>query len=148
MRTVSYPFPTNPAVSKRMRANKKRDTSPELKVRSALHRRGFRFRVNSAIRAGAVKTRGDIVFAPIRLAVFVDGCFWHGCRIHGTDPQRNRAYWSAKLQRNRQRDGLVNSSLRQAGWIVLRYWEHSDPENVADEIAAVIRDRRRQIAER
>ena len=101
----------------RIRSSK---TEPELLLRSALWSRGLRYRLKHPAAAG----RPDIVFARRKLAVFVDGCFWHGCPIHGTSPKTNRSYWSPKLQRNRERDIEVTTALKAAGWDVLRYWEH------------------------
>jgi DNA mismatch endonuclease, patch repair protein len=128
-----------------MRANRKRDTGPELRLRSALHRSGLRFRVNHAIRPDAGRmVRPDIVFSRARLAVFVDGCFWHACPEHGTNPRRNSSYWRPKLDRNVVRDRQVDERLSAAGWQVLRIWEHQ----TVDEAVALVRgavhaDRRR-----
>jgi DNA mismatch endonuclease (patch repair protein) len=109
-----------------MRGNRRRDTSPERELRSALHRRGWRFRTDCRIRAGSRTTRPDIAFTRWKLAVFVDGCFWHGCPEHGVAPKSNTTYWSAKLARNVQRDREDTEGLEGAGWTVLRVWEHLD----------------------
>lgn len=119
-----YPHPSSAAVSAVMRANRKIDTCPELRLRSALHRDGLRFRKHLRISASGLRVTPDIVFPRQHLAVFVDGCFWHGCREHGTQPRVNSGYWAAKLCRNRERDARVDLALREAGWQVVRIWEH------------------------
>ena len=125
-----------------MRGNKKRDTRPEVRLRSSLHRRGFRFGKNRLVIGGSVRVRPDIVFATQRLAIFVDGCFWHRCPDHGVDPIANAAYWSSKLARNVARDQAVDASLKMAGWKVLRIWEHIPVEEAAAQIAATLQPRK------
>ena len=120
----SYPTPTSPAVSAVMRGNRKTDTRPEIRLRSALHRAGLRYRKTVLLRAADTKARADIVFPGRRVAVFVDGCFWHSCPQHGTAPQANVAYWDAKLQGNVDRDRRVDVALTASGWSVVRVWEH------------------------
>jgi DNA mismatch endonuclease (patch repair protein) len=107
-----------------MRANRKRDTGPELALRSALHRRRFRYRTGMAITGGGVRVVPDVVFSRRRVAVFVDGCWWHRCPEHGGMPRSNLDYWLPKLDRNVERDRLVNSALAAGGWTVVRIWEH------------------------
>jgi DNA mismatch endonuclease (patch repair protein) len=85
--------------------------------------------------------RPDIVFPRLRVAVFIDGCFWHACPDHGTQPRRNGAYWSDKLRGNVERDRLIDAALREAGWLVRRHWEHEDPASTAALVAAAIRAR-------
>jgi DNA mismatch endonuclease (patch repair protein) len=121
-----------------MQGNRKRDTGPERALRSALFARGLRYRVDHPIRAaeGVRPIRADVVFTAAKLAVFVDGCFWHGCPEHGTRPTRNSHYWDAKLQRNVERDRRYDALLEDAGWTVLRFWEHEDPEMAAAQIEA------------
>jgi DNA mismatch endonuclease (patch repair protein) len=124
-----------------MRATKRRDTRPEQRIRSLLHRRGLRFRVDYPIRTAAGrKRRPDIAFTRLRLAVFIDGCFWHRCPVHCRLPTRNRDYWEAKLSGNAKRDQLVDREMRASGWTVLRFWEHEAPEKVAEAIEQVVRD--------
>jgi DNA mismatch endonuclease, patch repair protein len=118
-----------------------RDTAPELALRSELHRRGFRFRVDRAPVAG-VRSRADLVFGPARVAVYVDGCFWHSCPEHATIPRANAEFWERKLKRNRERDGETNRLLREHGWEVLRIWEHENPVEAADRVEAMVRTRR------
>lgn len=97
-----------------------RDTSPEIALRSALWHLGLRYRVN--FRIGS--TRPDIAFLGPKVAVFVDGCFWHGCPLHAVMPKTNREFWQHKLNRNKVRDTENNEFLMKEGWRVLRFWEH------------------------
>src|SRR5262249_21603927 len=120
---MNVPTPSSPAAGARMRANRGRDTLPEIRLRRELHARGMRYRTHSAVVPG-LRRRADIAFSRARLAVFVDGCFWHGCPIHGTMAKANRSYWQAKIDRNRERDRDTNVLLERAGWKCLRIWEH------------------------
>jgi DNA mismatch endonuclease, patch repair protein len=110
-----------------MMRTRRRDTPAELRLRSALHRRGLRFRVDCAPISGA-RSRADVVFSSAKVAVFVDGCFWHGCPVHGTSPKANAEWWEAKIDGNRLRDRDTDRRLREAGWQVVRIWEHEDLE--------------------
>jgi DNA mismatch endonuclease (patch repair protein) len=121
----------------------RRDTLPELAIRSELHRRGFRFRVDRAPVPG-LRSRADIVFGPARVAVYVDGCFWHSCPEHGTRPKANAEWWERKLDRNQERDRETDRVLLEQGWEVVRIWEHEDPVAAADRVEAAVRDRRRE----
>jgi len=107
-----------------MRGNRRANTRPEMAVRRALHRAGFRYRVDFGIRTDAGLIHVDIAFPRQRLAVFVDGCFWHSCPAHGRRPASNPKYWDAKLRRNIERDARNGVSLAESGWDVLRIWEH------------------------
>lgn len=118
------------ATRRSMRANRGRDTSPEKAVRSALHRLGLRYRVNTRPEPTLQRT-ADIVFRPSRVAVFIDGCFWHSCPTHATRPRTHSAFWNNKLERTLERDRETTDTLERAGWLVLRFWEHEDPEEVA-----------------
>jgi DNA mismatch endonuclease (patch repair protein) len=140
-RLSGYPFPTSAAVSAAMRGNRKRDTGPEVRLRSLLHKGGLRFRVDAELSVPGLSVRADIVFRRQRVAVFVDGCFWHSCRWHGTRPRVNRHYWLPKLKRVAARDRKVKHLLRLAGWRVVRLWEHVSSERAADLVrrALVIR---------
>jgi DNA mismatch endonuclease (patch repair protein) len=120
-----------------MQGNRKRDTRPELALRSELHRRGLRYRID-AKPVGSLRCRADIVFRRQRVAVFVDGCFWHGCPEHGTRPRTNASYWSAKIARNVERDRLNDAELSGAGWTVVRVWEHELPSDAANRIARLL----------
>lgn len=129
-RTRPSPAPLNPTVSRTMSRVRRRDTKPELLVRRELHGRGLRYRVDYR----GVRGHPDLAFTRARIAVFIDGCFWHRCPIHGTLPKNNADWWLAKLNRNVERDRETDAALREAGWTVLRYWEHDDPLEIADEI--------------
>lgn len=112
------------ATSAIMKANKRVNTKPELLVRSALHRLGLRFRKDYVIKTVSRKCRPDIVFTRIKLAVFIDGCFWHLCPEHGHIPKSNSSYWETKFKKNCERDSLDTLALEDSGWNVLRIWEH------------------------
>jgi DNA mismatch endonuclease, patch repair protein len=117
-----------------------RDTAPELRLRSALHALGLRYRVH--VRPiPELRRTADIVFARARVAVFVDGCFWHSCPEHGTMPSSNEAWWAAKLSRNVTRDADTDSRLAAAGWLVVRVWEHEDPAAATSRVADTVRRR-------
>ena len=106
-----------------MRANRRVDTRPEVKIRSLLHRNGLRFRKDYPIRLPNGRTvHVDIAFTKKKIAIFIDGCFWHSCPIHGTLPKSNRDYWLPKLQQNTQRDENNNYELTEARWSVIRLW--------------------------
>lgn len=129
---------SSPATRRSMLGNKGRDTKPELAVRRLLHAQGLRYRVN-ARPLPELRRTADVVFRRQKLAVFIDGCYWHGCPVHYTAPRVNASFWSVKVQRNRERDADTNCSLGAAGWTVLRYWAHEDPQVVAAAIAATVR---------
>jgi len=120
-----------------MLGNKARDTKPELAVRRLLHAHGFRYRVNYRP-SREIRRTADIVFTRRRIAVFIDGCFWHGCSLHGTSPKANADYWGPKLAKNVERDLDTTARLTAAGWTVLRFWEHESPVHVTGEIEAAI----------
>jgi DNA mismatch endonuclease (patch repair protein) len=122
-----------------MRSNRRTDTRPELTLRSLLHRAGLRFRKDYRVDLAARRVRVDIAFPRQRLAIFIDGCFWHRCPEHATDPVINGGFWSQKLSRNVERDRQVDAALRGAGWTVLRFWEHEDPLRSAQTINAALR---------
>ena len=111
-----------------MRAIRRTDTKPEVHLRSALHRSGLRFRKDYRLDLHGVTVRPDVVFTRARVAVFVDGCFWHCCPEHGKQPRKNTDYWAPKLARNVDRDRDQNDSLIAAGWTVIRVWEHEEVE--------------------
>ena len=121
-----------------MRSNKRKNTTPELQLRKLLHARGLRYRVDFPPDPESRRRRADIVFTKVKLAVFIDGCFWHGCPIHATVPVTNRSFWEPKLRRNKERDTETNEHLERLGWTVIRVWEHEIPENAASLIAATI----------
>lgn len=122
-----------------MQSNRGRDTGPELAVRRLLHASGLRYRVDLAPVKG-LRSRADIVFTRRRLAVFIDGCFWHRCPEHATFPKTNAAYWLPKLDRNAERDAETTRRLEEAGWRVMRFWEHESPSEIAGAIICALRD--------
>lgn len=135
----SYPAPCSVAVSAQMRGNRRSDTRPEVALRSELHRLGLRFRKDLAVKAEGRCPHVDIVFTKARVAVFVDGCFWHCCPEHGRVPGgKNANYWEAKLTRNVERDRRDTEALTAAGWMVLRIWEHVPVTDAATEVMRVV----------
>jgi DNA mismatch endonuclease (patch repair protein) len=134
------------AVRRVMQGNRSRDTKPEVAVRRAVHALGLRFRVCSKPLPWTRRT-ADIVFRNARVAVFVDGCFWHGCPEHHVHPKVNAEYWKTKITRNKTRDEETNLELRKAGWTVLRFWSHVTPEHAAAQILAAVRPNRTVSAE-
>lgn len=132
--SMTKSWASSPGRRRNMQANRSRDTGPELAIRRALHRLGLRYRVAIAPEPG-IRRRADIVFTRARVAVFIDGCFWHGCKEHGrTSFNHNVGYWSEKIATNVARDADTNARLESAGWQVLRYWEHEDTDDVAADI--------------
>lgn len=133
---------SSPARRRNMQANRHRDTTPELAVRRLLHAQGFRYRVDVRP-VGVLRRRADIVFTKQRIAVFIDGCFWHGCPEHGTRTfKTNGEYWTPKIARNVARDRETSELLIEAGWTVLRYWEHDPPGEVAQAVARTVQPAR------
>lgn len=118
-----------------MQANRRRDTGPELALRRELHRRGLRYRVGYPV---LPRRRADIVFTRARVAVFVDGCFWHGCPAHATSAVLNAEYWRDKIAANQARDQDTTSRLTASGWQVIRVWEH-EIGDAADRIVSLVR---------
>jgi len=135
------PTDVDPATRARMQRVARRDTKPELAVRRILHAHGFRYFVDRSPMKG-MRSRADLVFPRPRVAVFVDGCFWHSCPTHATTPARNREWWAEKLAENVSRDRRVDQQLIEHGWLSVRIWEHVQPETAAAEIEQVIRARR------
>lgn len=125
-----------------MRATKRRDTRPELALRSELHARGFRYRVDEKAWPGVGAPRPDIVFRREKVAVFVDGCFWHSCPSHLRPPSKNVDYWQPKLERNRERDSRNNRALAEADWLVVRLWEHVPVEEAVETVIKAVESRR------
>lgn len=121
-----------------MAAIRRSDTKPEVALRSLLHRRGRRFRKDYRLDLPDARVRPDLVFTKSRVAVFVDGCFWHVCPVHGREPTHNEWYWSPKLQRNVERDRLADAALAAAGWKVVRVWEHVPPHEAARLIEGIL----------
>jgi DNA mismatch endonuclease (patch repair protein) len=121
-----------------MAAQRRRDTGPERALRSELHRMGLRFRVDSPPLPSA-RIRADVLFRRQEVAVFVHGCFWHGCPEHGTWPRTNAAWWREKIGCNVARDASSRELLEAAGWTVVEVWEHDDPHSAALEVRAQVR---------
>lgn len=132
------PPPSSDDASRRMRATRQRDTDAEQLLRGALDARGLRYEVHTPPQAG-LRSRADVVFREARVAVYLDGCFWHGCPEHGTWPKANGAWWRAKLDANRQRDRATTAALERAGWRVFRFWSHERPDAAARVIADALR---------
>jgi DNA mismatch endonuclease (patch repair protein) len=121
-----------------MQMQRTRDTHPEMAVRRQVHALGLRYRVDAAVLPG-LRRRADLAFPKQRVAVFVDGCFWHGCSQHSTQPKSNVSFWTDKLAHNQQRDRDTDQRLAAAGWTVVRVWEHEAPEEAAQHIETLIR---------
>ena len=137
---ADYPYPASEGRAANMRANRRTDTKPELALRRALHARGLRYRKDFRLDlADGRRVRPDIVFTRRKVAVFVDGCFWHACPDHGSKPKNNEWYWSPKLLKNVQRDELNNTALTSAGWTVIRLWEHVPLDDAVNTVVVAIR---------
>lgn len=129
LRSSRPPRASSADVRRRMQATPRRDTPCELAVRSAVHAMGLRFRVDWPLRG--TRRRADLAFVRSKVAVFVDGCFWHGCPEHGTWPKANAAWWRNKIEANVRRDRETDAQLKAAGWTVLRFWEHDQAQRAA-----------------
>jgi len=136
--TVGQSWATSPATRRAMQANRRRDTAPEMAIRRLVHARGLRYLVDTRPLRTA-RHSADMIFTRARVAVFIDGCWWHGCAEHYRPPASNATYWSGKVARNRERDRLADRTLSEAGWTVIRIWEHEAPESAALRIEAVVR---------
>jgi DNA mismatch endonuclease (patch repair protein) len=133
---ADYPRPSSPGRSANMRAIRRTDTKPEIMLRQALHKLGYRYRKDYRLDLDTGRrVRPDVVFTARRVAVFVDGCFWHACPEHGRNPAVNDWYWSPKLRKNVERDRAADEMLTAAGWNVVRIWEH---ESLEEAVAAVV----------
>ena len=132
----------SPAKSAAMRGVRTTGTAPEIELRQRLHGAGLRYRVGLPVPSKPRRSI-DIAFTRLCLAVFVDGCFWHGCPVHGTAPRTNAAFWQAKIAGNRVRDRDTDAHLENAGWVVLRIWEHMAPAEAATIVATALAERRK-----
>ncbi|MEU9144347.1 very short patch repair endonuclease [Streptomyces sp. NPDC048349] len=132
---------TTATVRTRMSRQKSRDTRVELALRKALHAKGARYRIHRKPVKG-VRREADIVFGPARVAVFVDGCFWHCCPQHATWPKNNAEFWRAKIEGNRRRDMDTDARLAEAGWLAVRVWEHERPDEAAERVLEIVTSRR------
>ncbi|WP_336245650.1 very short patch repair endonuclease [Nonomuraea sp. SYSU D8015] len=134
-----YPRPLNEGRSRNMRANRRSNTKPEVALRTALHALGYRYRKDLRLDLpDGVRVRPDIVFTARKVAVFVDGCFWHVCPVHGREPTTNEWYWAPKLRRNKERDRVANAALEAAGWRVVRLWEHETLPAAVDAVTEAV----------
>lgn len=124
-----------------MSRQKSRDTGVEVALRKALHAKGARYRIHRKPVKG-VRREADIVFGPARVAVFVDGCFWHGCPVHATWPKSNAEFWRTKIEGNRRRDLDTDARLAEAGWLAVRIWEHERADEAAVRVLALVASRR------
>ncbi|MEU6979519.1 very short patch repair endonuclease [Streptomyces sp. NPDC046371] len=132
---------TTPPTSSRMSKQRSRDTDVEMVLRRSLHAAGLRYRVHRRPLKG-VRREADIVFGPAKVAVFVDGCFWHGCPEHATWPKRNSEFWREKIEKNRARDANTDARLVEAGWLPVRVWEHENADEAAVRVATIVSERR------
>ncbi|MBD0693638.1 very short patch repair endonuclease [Streptomyces sp. CBMA123] len=132
---------TTPKIRARMSHQRSHDTDIEIALRRTLHAAGLRYRVHRRPLKG-VRREADILFGPTRVAVFVDGCFWHGCPEHATWPKNNAAFWREKIEKNRARDRDTDARLAEAGWVSVRVWEHERAAEAAARIFAIVHERR------
>lgn len=135
---AKFQDPVAPETTRRMTRTAQRDNRTERALRSILHRRGLRFRIHRRLLEGSRRTV-DIAFARARVAVFIDGCFWHDCPIHGTIPTNNAAWWRAKINANVARDRDTDARLTESGWTVVRIWEHEGLSQAADRIETLVK---------
>ena len=138
------PAASSPEARRRMQATKGRDSRPEVRLRKILHARGLRFRVHTLVLPD-LRRRADVVFPGARVAVYVDGCFWHGCTEHVVWPRTNVGWWKKKIAATQRRDRDTDRRLSEAGWRVVRIWEHDDPVVVADVVEAEVRAARERV---
>ena len=129
--------PSSPETSRRMAKVRQKGTDAEIALRSELYRRGLRYRVDYEVLKKPRRV-ADVAFPGLKIAVFVDGCFWHGCPKHATWPKQNAEFWRQKIEANRHRDAGTNSRLLDAGWTVLRFWEHESPIRAAETVAQTV----------
>lgn len=139
--SAKVPEPPTESVAARMSVTPHRDTTPELALRRELHRRGLRYRVEVPL-PGRPRRRADVWFGPSKVAVFVDGCYWHGCPDHFTVPKSNSEWWKDKIATNRSRDADTDRHLRSIGVLPVRVWEHEDVRIAADRVAEIVEARR------
>ncbi|MDE0674212.1 MAG: very short patch repair endonuclease [bacterium] len=137
MANLKTPPASSPAVRRRMRNTPRSNTPVEVEVRRFLHAMGLRYRVDHPI-PHLTRSRPDIVFTRRRVAVYIDGCYWHFCPLHRSVPTTNRDWWIAKLQANADRDVTHTKELSDGGWTVLRFWEHEEPELIAASVQSVV----------
>ena len=130
---ASHPGNADPAAAARLAKARRADTAPEVALRRILHAHGLRYRVGYPV-PGAPRRSIDIAFTRARLAIFIDGCYWHGCPQHSTAPKNNAGWWQDKFAANAARDADTNRLLVEKGWTVMRVWEHENPGEVASRV--------------
>ncbi|MBZ4519466.1 very short patch repair endonuclease [Mycobacterium avium] len=138
---METPEPLDDSTRRRMQSQRRRDTTLESRIRKALHQSGFRFRVDHRPEK-SLRCRGDIVFTRLKVIVFVDGCFWHGCPRHATSPTNNAEWWREKLDANVERDRRNDQLLKELGWRVVRIWEHEETDEAVERIRAALKEPR------
>lgn len=141
LRMTKKPTAKSDAVSDAMRRMPTRSTGPEIAIRKELFKRGLRYRVQYPV-PGYSRRSIDIAFPGTKVAVFIDGCFWHGCKAHRNIPEHNRAWWEEKIESNRARDRETDAHLRTLGWEVLRYWEHDSQDDIIPKVIQVVLERK------
>jgi DNA mismatch endonuclease (patch repair protein) len=142
LRTGTRPVPSSLSVQIRMQRQRSRNTPIELTFRSLVHHRGLRFRVHQRP-IPELRRTADLVFRAVRVAAYVDGCFWHGCPDHYTEPHANANYWLAKIELNRLRDADTDAKLAAAGWLPFRVWEHENLNAAAERLSVLVAKRLR-----
>jgi len=140
---VKTPKSRSVAVRNVMRANRGVDTGPEIRLRSLVHKAGLRYAIDVRPEAD-INRRADLVFRAAKVAVFVNGCFWHGCPKHYSSPKSNKRYWSEKVRRNRERDVETRFLLKRRGWRVLVFWEHQPAQSCSERVVSVVSERKRR----
>lgn len=141
-RKPTMPPPSSEAAHNRMKSVRRSGTAAELALRDALEALGVSEYEVDARPLPDLRRRADILFREEKVAVFVDGCFWHGCPIHGTSAKANASFWAAKIRKNKERDEDTNRRLSAAGWLVIRIWEHEDPAEAAKSIKQMLEEKR------
>lgn len=129
--------PSSPETSRRMAKVRQKGTDAEIALRRELYRGGLRYRIDYEVMKKP-RRMADVAFPGLKIAIFVDGCFWHGCPEHATWPKQNAEFWRQKIEANRHRDADTNSRLIDAGWTVLRFWEHESPIRAAETVAQTV----------
>ena len=135
--------PPSPATSRRMANVRQKNTGAEIALRQALFGLGMRYRINFIVLKKPRRV-ADIAFPTKKIAIFVDGCFWHGCPLHASWPKRNSEFWEEKIRTNRHRDSDTNKRLQRKGWTVLRFWEHESPLEAAKVVAHVVTSKQKE----
>jgi DNA mismatch endonuclease, patch repair protein len=138
---MTSPSPLDAVTRGRMQRQKRTGTKPEMRIRRALHRAGWRYRVDHPVLKDDRRRRADVVFPRLGVAVFVDGCFWHGCQQHATAPRNNDAWWRAKIVANQRRDRDTDSRLIDQGWVAVRVWEHEETDAAVRRIVEALEAR-------